>query len=140
MARPRSHAQRADWAPPRSFPGGAFVPKSVHAALDYLDGEGRINWPSGGDGVPRFKRYLDDMEGVPAQDIIVDIPPLSAKERLGFLTQKPVTLLERIIKASSNERDVVFDPFCGCATTLEAAHNLNRNGSALTSLSMPSSV
>ncbi len=45
---------------------------------------------------------------------------------MGYNTQKPVALLERIIKASSNERDVVFDPFCGCATTLEAAHNLNR--------------
>ena len=57
-----------------------------------------------------------------------DIPPINsqARERVGYNTQKPVTLLERIIKASSNEGDVVFDPFCGCATTLEAAHNLNR--------------
>ena len=50
----------------------------------------------------------------------------SEKERLGYPTQKPVALLERIIKASSNVDDVVLDPFCGCASTLEAAHNLNR--------------
>ena len=57
-----------------------------------------------------------------------DIPIIrpNAKERLGYATQKPLVLLDRIIKASSNEGDVVFDPFCGCATTLEAAHHLGR--------------
>ncbi len=57
-----------------------------------------------------------------------DIPIIrpNAKERLGYATQKPLALLDRIIKASSNEGDVVFDPFCGCATTLEAAHHLGR--------------
>ena len=66
--------------------------------------------------------------GQPIQDVITDIPPINsqAKERLGYATQKPLKLLDRIIKASSNEDDVVFDPFCGCASTLEAAHRLNR--------------
>ena len=61
-------------------------------------------------------------------DVWTDIGPLqTGKERLGYATQKPVALLERIVAASSNEGDVVFDPFCGCATTIEAANNLNRN-------------
>ena len=68
------------------------------------------------------------MDGVPLQDVIADIKPVSAhaKERMGYATQKPLALLNRIIKASSNKGDVVFDPFCGCATTLEAAHHLER--------------
>ena len=62
------------------------------------------------------------------QDIISDIGPLGAraKERLSYPTQKPEALLERIIRASSNEGDLVFDPFCGCGTTIAAAHKLNR--------------
>ena len=78
--------------------------------------------------MPRYKRYLSVAEGNPVQDLISDIPPIPAKskERLDFKTQKPLALLERIIKASSNEGDVVLDPFCGCATTLEAAHKLSR--------------
>ena len=79
-------------------------------------------------GIPRFKQYLDEMEGVPLQEIWVDIPPISsrAKERLGYPTQKPLALLDRIIKASSNENDIVLDAFCGCGTALVAADNLNR--------------
>lgn len=78
--------------------------------------------------VPGYKRYLDEMPGVPLQDIWVDIKGLSAqsKERTGYPTQKPLALLERIIKASSNEGDVVFDPFCGCATAPVAADRLQR--------------
>ncbi len=78
--------------------------------------------------VPQFKRYLDESKGVQIQDIIDDISPLQkvAHERLGYPTQKPVTLLERIIRASSNEGDVVLDPFCGCGTTIAAAQKLNR--------------
>jgi DNA modification methylase len=78
--------------------------------------------------VPRFKRYLDETKGVPIQDIFDDILPLQsqAAERLGYPTQKPVALLERIISASSNEGDVVLDPFCGCGTTIAAAQKLNR--------------
>ena len=79
-------------------------------------------------GRPRYKRYLDEMLGHPIGDVWTDIPPINAmaKERLGYATQKPVALLERIIKASSNEGDVVFDPFCGCGTTIETAEKLGR--------------
>ena len=78
--------------------------------------------------VPRYKRYLDEMPGVPLQDQWADIGPVQsqAKERVGYPTQKPLALLERIITASSNEGDVVLDPFCGCATTLIAAETLGR--------------
>jgi len=80
-------------------------------------------------GVPSFKRYLSEMEGAPAQEIWIDIPPISpqAKEKLGYPTQKPKALLERIIKASSNEGDTVLDGFCGCGTTVDAAESLHRN-------------
>ena len=78
--------------------------------------------------VPRHKRYLDEMPGVPLQDSWTDIGPISsqAKERLGYPTQKPLALLERIIKASTNQGDIVLDPFCGCATACVAAENLGR--------------
>ena len=78
--------------------------------------------------VPRYKRYLDEMPGLPLQDSWADIAPINsqAKERIGYPTQKPLALLERIIKASSNEGDVVLDPFCGCATACVAADNLGR--------------
>jgi len=79
-------------------------------------------------GRPAFIRYLDEMPGHPIGDVWVDIPPINsmARERLGYATQKPVALLERIINASSVEGDVVFDPFCGCGTTIEAAEKLGR--------------
>ncbi len=75
-----------------------------------------------------IRDYLDEKKGVVFEDWWTDIGIINqnAKERLGYQTQKPLALLERIIKASSNEGDVVFDPFCGCATTIEAAHKLNR--------------
>ena len=78
--------------------------------------------------VPAYKRYLDEMPGVPLQDLWTDIRPIAsqAKERLGYPTQKPQALLERIIEASSNEGDVVLDPFCGCGTAVAAAENLKR--------------
>ncbi|MFA4907335.1 MAG: DNA methyltransferase [archaeon] len=78
--------------------------------------------------VPAFKRYLDEQEGTPVGDVWTDILPVQSqsKEILGYPTQKPVALLERIIKASSNEGDVVLDPFCGCGTAIVAAQNLNR--------------
>lgn len=116
------------WAVPKvCLELGATEQMSCQEKLDILDNEGLIYWPKK-NGVPQFKRYLDNNKGVPAQDIITDISPIGthAKERLGYATQKPVTLLERIVLASSNEGDVVFDPFCGCATTIEAAHKLGR--------------
>ena len=78
--------------------------------------------------VPRYKRYLDEMPGISLQDIWNDIGPIpsQASERLGYPTQKPVGLLERIISSSSNEGDVILDPFCGCGTAVAAAQKLNR--------------
>jgi site-specific DNA-methyltransferase (adenine-specific) len=79
-------------------------------------------------GVPALKRYLDEQEGTPVDDTWTDIMPVQAQaqERLHYPTQKPVALLERIISASSNEGDLVLDPFCGCGTTVHAAQKLNR--------------
>ena len=86
-------------------------------------------WSDGGPNGKRYKRMVDDVlkAGKPVDDVW-DIPILnsSAKERVGFPTQKPLSLLERIIKASSNEGDLVLDPFCGCATACVAADNLGR--------------
>jgi DNA modification methylase len=78
--------------------------------------------------VPQYKRYLDEMPGVAVQNDWDDILPLHAahKEKLGYPTQKPVVLLERILNASSNPGDVVLDPFCGCGTTVHAAEKLGR--------------
>lgn len=78
--------------------------------------------------VPQLKRYLDEMPGVPAQEIWTDIPIINnrSKEMLGYPTQKPLALLERIILTSSNEGDVILDPFCGCGTAVEAAERLDR--------------
>ncbi len=102
--------------------------KYTITTLEELDKKGRILWPQKKGGVPRYKRYLDEMPGVAIQSIITDIPPLSAQsaERLGYPTQKPEALLERILSASSNEGDVVLDPFCGCGTTVQVAQKLNR--------------
>ena len=77
-------------------------------------------------GMPRLMHFADEMPGVPLQDLWDDIPPVLGGERVGYTTQKPLALLERIIKASSNEGDVVLDPFCGCATACVAAENLGR--------------
>ncbi len=79
--------------------------------------------------VPRQKRYLDESAGVPLQDIWSDIPPINsqAAERLGYPTQKPVALLERIIRSSCPENGVVLDPFCGCGTTIVAAQTQGRS-------------
>lgn len=73
-----------------------------------------------------YKKYLKDAEGVPLQDIWVDIPPARGNENLGYPTQKPVALLKRIISASSSKGDLVLDPFCGCGTTIAAAEVLDR--------------
>ena len=101
---------------------------TIQDRLDVLDEAGLIYWPPKEGGMPRFKQYLSVSKGVPIRDVIGDIPPINsqAQERMGYATQKPVTLLERIITASSNPGDVVLDPFCGCATTMEAAQKLGR--------------
>ncbi len=79
-------------------------------------------------GIASYKGYLDTMRGTPMQDVWTDIPPLmgSAQERLGYPTQKPEALLERIISAASTEGATVLDPFCGCGTTIAAAQKLGR--------------
>ena len=121
------------WAPPQASKlpewalkaiGSNYVDLGQLEKCQALDKTGLIYWTRKGN--PRMKRYL---QGVPEQavpNLWTDITPASRSERMGYFTQKPLRLLERIIKASSNEGDVVFDPFCGCATTLEAAHNLDR--------------
>lgn len=99
-----------------------------------LDEEGRIWYPTDSDGSidtskrPQFKRYLADMEGGVMGTVWTDIAPINsqAQERLGYPTQKPLALLERIIAASSNEGDTILDPFCGCGTAIHAAQKLNR--------------
>ncbi len=95
--------------------------------LDELDAEGKIYWPSEG-GWPRLIRFEEDNKGRAIGDVWEDIPPLNmmARERLGFPTQKPSALLERIIAASSNPGDIVLDPFCGCGTALVASQKLGR--------------
>ena len=91
-----------------------------------LESKGRIRYTS--KGTAEYIRYLDEMPGVPLQEVWTDIPPINAraKERIGYPTQKPLALLERVIKASSNENDLVLDPFCGCGTAVDAAAKLGR--------------
>lgn len=102
--------------------------KDTLDALDALDAAGRIFWPKKKNGSPMLKRYLDEAKGPPALDVITHISPLNNvdAERLGYPTQKPVALLEHLLRAASNEGDVVLDPFCGCGTTIEAAQKLRR--------------
>jgi site-specific DNA-methyltransferase (adenine-specific) len=102
--------------------------KGKNGGFRDLDKKGLLLFPSDPKGRIMFKRYLDEQEGVTVSDVWTDISQLRASmaERLGYPTQKPEALLERIIKASSNEGDVVLDPFCGCGTALVVAQRLNR--------------
>jgi site-specific DNA-methyltransferase (adenine-specific) len=94
--------------------------------MEKFEAEGLIMYS--GTGYPRLKIYLDQMPGVPLQNIWVDVPVISSQssERMGYPTQKPLALLERIVQASSNPGDVVLDPFCGCGTAIAAAQKLGR--------------
>ena len=111
---------------------GQFPPKGRYwayskANMEKLDKEGRIAYSR--TGVPRYKIYADEAKGRPLQDVWTDIPGIhqtSGKERLGYPTQKPEAVLERIIKTSSNPMDLVLDPFCGCGTAIAVAHKLGR--------------
>ena len=123
------------WSVPNkdTWPEGVQPPEnyenlSVQEKLDALDANGLIYWPPNGN-IPRFKRYLSTSKGRRVHDVITDIKPLSgqSKERTGYPTQKPIELYKRIVAASSNEGDLVLDPFCGCGTTLMAAEALNRH-------------
>lgn len=95
--------------------------------MDQLIADGRIVQTRPG-AVPQIKRYLDEMPGMPVQNLWADMPGINnrASEFLGYPTQKPLALLERIINASSNPDDIVLDPFCGCGTAVHAAQKLGR--------------
>ncbi|MCY3878931.1 MAG: site-specific DNA-methyltransferase [Rhodobacteraceae bacterium] len=93
--------------------------------LDELEKDGQIHWPVRG-SVPRRKVYLADNPGKPLSNLWADISIAGAKERVGYPTQKPRALLQRIIEASSAKNDIVLDPFCGCATACIAAEYLDR--------------
>src|SRR6266545_4652204 len=105
-----------------------IVGSNIQENLEALDRAGMIYWPNKSDGTPRLKHFSDELEGVALPDIWADITPVSAQalERMGYPTQKPVALLERIIKASSNEGDLVLDCFCGSGTTAVVAERLGR--------------
>lgn len=120
--RPNLTYSYKDYPPP---PKGWRVSRQ---AMEQLDNDGRLIFPADKQGRIRRKVYLSEQGGPKIPDVWVDIPPLqgSAAERLGYPTQKPLSLLKRIIEASSNEGDIVLDPFCGCGTTITAAHKLNR--------------
>ena len=92
--------------------------------MEELDQRNRIVWSKS--GKPYRKLYLNEMKGKPLSDIWTDIPISLGKENLGYPTQKPVALLERILKVASNPTDTVLDPFCGCGTSLVAAKKLGR--------------
>lgn len=93
--------------------------------MNAMIAEGRVIQTKPGT-VPAQKRYLDEMPGIALQNDWDDINPVSGSEYLGYPTQKPISLLERIVIASSNEGDVVLDPFCGCGTAVHAAQKLAR--------------
>ncbi len=96
--------------------------------MEQLDQEGRLSFPKKPEGRIQFKRYLDEMPGTLMGNVWTDISPINsmAQERMGYPTQKPLALLERMINASSNPGDIVFDPFCGCGTAVVAAEKLGR--------------
>ena len=127
----RNTMTAAGSGPPRSFKGQILTPPSgthwrfSQDEINRLDGENKIYYsPS---GMPYIKSYLDEKQGKPIQSIWTDIVmSKSGAERLGYDTQKPSALLERIINASSNEGDIVLDPFCGCGTAVVASQKLNR--------------
>ena len=135
------NGERFQWTDLRA-PGGAAPSKgNPHYVVLGVDGywrysrkkmeqfiaEGRVAIPPGGN-VPRYKRYLRESKGLPVGSLWDDINPINsqAKESRGYPTQKPLPLLDRIIRTSSNENDIVIDAFCGCGTALVAAQNLNR--------------
>ena len=100
----------------------------VRQKLDWLDAHGLIYWPKKEGGVPQYKRYLSLYKGAKIQSVWTDIAPLqgSSKEYVGYPTQKPLKLYDRFIRIASNPGEIVFDPFCGCATTLVAAEMSKR--------------
>jgi site-specific DNA-methyltransferase (adenine-specific) len=120
--RPNLRYEYKGYEPP---PNGWMISREK---MEAWDREGKIYFPRNKDGRLRRKSYADELRGMPVQNLWTDIPELNsqAQERLGYPTQKPVALLERILSASSNPGDVVLDPFCGCGTTIHAAQKLGR--------------
>ena len=116
----------AAWIDANLIPG-YLAETSILARLDMLDAADLIIFTAS--GTPRLKRYLAANPGQVPPDVWTEIPPVNsqAKERTGYPTQKPLKLLTRIIEASSNEGDIVLDPFCGCATTCVAAQAVHRH-------------
>lgn len=96
--------------------------------MEQWDQEGRLHFPKDTTGRIRRKRFLDELQGKPIQNLWDDIQPISSqdKERLGYPTQKPEALLERIIQASSNQGDIILDAYCGCGTTVAVSQRLDR--------------
>ena len=114
------------WAPPRrekfpkevNFPTG-YENMSVQEKLKTLDELGMIHWSR--NGKPTYKKYRKTLKGIYRSNLITDIPPVRGEEDTTYPTQKPLALLQMLIKAASNPKDMVLDPFCGCATTCVAA-------------------
>ena len=119
---PKTH-KYAKYIGANLIPGYTSI-DGIHDRLDALDAAGLVLWSR--NGVPRLKRYLTQGQAQIATNLWIDIKNASRKERTGFPTQKPLALMERIIRASSNEDDIVLDPFCGCATTCISAERLGR--------------
>ncbi len=129
LTAPRPNSNSGKWEWRGTMPGKNRGWGYSQEQLERWWADGRIQTKQ--DGTPRLdslKKYLHESAGQLVQNIWTDIPriPNTSAERMGYDTQKPLALLDRIIQASSNPDDVVFDPFCGCATTLEAAHQLGR--------------
>ncbi|MCA3630148.1 MAG: restriction endonuclease [Methylobacterium sp.] len=120
--RPNGWFEWKGFAPPAR--GWRFSPDTMAK----LESEGRLHFPDSKEKRLQLKRYLDENEGQVIGNVWDDIQPLhgAAREALGYPTQKPLALLERILAASSNEGDVVLDPFCGCGTTVHAAEKMGR--------------
>ncbi|HZP00067.1 MAG TPA: DNA methyltransferase [Terriglobia bacterium] len=121
-----SKGQLYEWKGLRPPPSRCWA--MAKERMDELEAKGRIHWPKKEGGMPRLKLYPEDLPGVPIKDIWSDIKIMHnlSSERLGYPTQKPEAVLERIIKASSNEGDSLLDPFCGCGTAVAVAQRLNR--------------
>ncbi len=112
----------------KGYPAPAYGWRVSREVMERLDAEGRLYFPPSPRGRIKRRVYLHELEGQPMTDVWTDIKPISAPdhERLGYRTQKPEALLERIVAASSDEGDLVLDPFCGCGTTLAVAERLHR--------------
>lgn len=120
--RPNLTYEYKGFKPPRD--GWAISREKMEA----WDREGRLEFPKKPDGRIQRRRYLDELKGKPVQNLWDDIEPISSQagERLGYPTQKPEALLDRIIEASTQPGETVLDPFCGCGTTIAAAQRLGR--------------